>query len=139
MSYQSPSLIREKLEDYMRKMLFPALAALALAGCGTASSSLSSIPAAPVDVANKTILDEKVGIAIETAYKAFRLAVELAVDTGKLKGAKAAQVAALDSKAFAATVASQNAYKALNNESYIAAASEARAAIEQGIALMRSN
>lgn len=108
-------------------------AAFALASCQT----LPTVPTAPADVANATVLDEKAGIAVEVAYKAWRTAVELAVDGGVLKGDKAARVAEIDRRAYTATLATQAAYRAGNAAGYATAAREATDAIRLGVAVMK--
>lgn len=110
-------------------------AALALVAC--AVPPVSNLPAAPVVVANSTILDEKVGIAVETAYKAFRVALELGVDAGQIRGERATRLAAIDRRAYAATLATQAAYRSTNSTSYVAASREAIAAITLGIAVLK--
>lgn len=120
----------------MKKLILVAMASMSLASCGL-PTLITGVPPAPVAVANQTILDEKVGIAVETAYKAWRLAVELAVDTNLLKGEKAARVAEIDQKMFEATLLVQAAYKVGNANQYASAAREANDLIKQGIALMR--
>lgn len=126
----------------MRMLRIPlmALAGLSLAACAIAPpASIPAIPAAPVVVADKIILDEQIGIGVEASYKAIRLAVELAVDLGRLKGEPAAQAQALNRKAFALTQATQAAYRSANGASYRASAKEALATITALIALMRGN
>lgn len=123
----------------MKRAILVAMASLSMVACTTVPTHVVGVPTSPVVVADKTILDEKVGIAVETAYKAFRLAVELAVDSGVLKGDKAAKIAAIDNRAYAFTLATQRAYNAGNSASYISASTEALAAIKDGIAAMKGN
>ena len=120
----------------MRKY-FIGLVAFALVACSTAPPP-ASIPTNPAEIANTTILDEKAAIAIETGYKAFRTAVEIAVDSGQLKGDKAARVADINRKINAAVIRVEQAYKAANSTSYTAAVLEAKRLVEEGIAIMRS-
>ncbi len=131
----------------IKRFLFP-LVALALAACtpttiadrvvtgAAVAADVANVPP-PVTYADKTILDEKGGIAVELAYQAWRTAVEIAVDTGFLKGAKAARVAEIDRRAYAATLAVQAAYRAGNAARYTAAVTEAKAAIEAGLAVLK--
>lgn len=119
----------------MRKYLI-GFVALALCACTTAPPV--SIPTSPSQVADSTILDEKGAIAIETAYKAFRTAVEILVDSGQLKGENAAKVAVLNAKINSAVIRVEQAYRAANSTSYNAAILEAKSLIEEGIALVRS-
>ena len=133
----------------IKRLLFP-LVALALAACtpatvadrvvtgGAVAADVAGVTP-PAVYADKTILDEKAGIGVELAYKAWRTAVEIAVDTGFLKGAKAAHVAELDKRAYAATLAVQAAYRAGNADRYATAVGEAKASIEAGIAAMKGN
>lgn len=91
----------------------------------------------PSTAANATVLDEKAAIGVELAYKGARIAMETLVDAGVITGEKAAKVAALDSKAFAATQAVQAAYKAANAASYDAAVLRAHEAITGFLAALR--
>lgn len=132
----------------MKKLILITLGALALSACtalGLASTAISAGATAadvagvppPATYCDKTKLDERVGISVELAYQAFRTAVELGVDAHIVKGALAVKLAALDNTAFAATVATQNAYKTCNAASYRAAADNATAAIKQALALLK--
>lgn len=118
----------------MKKLIFVLLAPLALCSCG-AVASLAGIPPAPVAVADSTVIDEQGALAVELAYKAARLAVETGVDAGIIKGDRAAKIAELDNKAYAAVLVARRAYNAGNATSYGAALAEARAAITQMIDL----
>ena len=119
----------------MRKLFLGlAAASLALSGCGVAR--LANLPASPAAVANATVLDEQVASGVELAYKAARTLMELAVDTGRLKGARAAQVQAYNRKAYDAVKATRTAYRTGNAAGYFAAAKEARALVAQMLALI---
>lgn len=107
-------------------------AGLALAGC---NGGIASIPTAPAEVADRTILDEKALTGIELAYKASRLAVEAGVDLGVIKGATASRFAVLDSKAYDAVTLARKAYGAGNARSYEAAVTEAQSAVADLLAL----
>lgn len=127
----------------MKRQLLIAAAffALPLAACDTLSNVAAGgagLPSSPVEVCDASQLDENVGIAVETAYKAWRIALELGVDTGLVKGALAAKLAALDNTAYGLTVATQSAYKACNAAGYATAATQANAAITQAIAALRN-
>lgn len=123
----------------MRKLLLAvALAcAPALAGCST--TGLPSVPTAPAQVADRTVLDEQVGAGVELAYQAFRTALEVATDAGLIRGARATQVAALDNRAYTAVQAVRAAYRAGNANGYAAAATDARAAIAAALAAVKGN
>lgn len=112
----------------MKHVILAALA-LSLSACAT----FQHIPAAPVEVADKTTLDERGAIAAEVSYKAFRTAVEFATDAGMLTGANAARAAHFDNLAYAAVGAARAAYRAGNAESYKTAVDEALKAV--GVAL----
>lgn len=118
----------------MRKLLFAAaLLPLALAGCAT----LPSVPTSPGAVAETTVLDEQGALGVELAYKAFRTALEVAVDAGVLRGANATKAATLDNRAYAAVQAARAAYRAGNASSYTQAVSDARAAIAAALAAVK--
>ena len=118
----------------MKKFLFLALASFSLVastgGCVTGAGT-------PSVYADKTVIDEQVGVSTELAYKASRLLTETAVDAGLLKGANATKAAALDNKAFAALVAMRTAYGAGNATDYITAAAQAQNAVAQIIAVVK--
>ncbi len=118
------------------KLLIIAVA-LALSACGATSGPLANIPTAPVALADRTAADEQVAIGVEGGYKAFRLAVELGVDTGVIKGTRAALAASADQRAFAALQALRAAYKTANAADYLTAARSANSAIAQGIAVVK--
>lgn len=113
----------------MKRMILCLAAVLVLSAC--TFGSLASVPPAPSGLANRTVLDEQGALAVELAYKAARTAVELAVDTGLLKGPAAAQVADLDNRAFLAVTSARSAYAAGNAASYSAALGEAREAVRR--------
>jgi hypothetical protein len=104
--------------------------ALGLTGCAT-----TTVPVAPVEVADRVGLDEQGALSAELAYKAARTAVELGVDAGVIRGERATQIAALDRKAYSALTAVRAAYRAGNAASYSAALTEARTAITTLLAL----
>lgn len=116
----------------MRKLILAAALALSVSGCG-ASGGLN-IPAAPVEVADQTTLDERGAIAVEVAYKAFRTAAEFGTDAGMIRGETATRVARLDDLAFAAVGAARAAYRAGNSESYEEAVKTALAAVGKAMA-----
>ena len=117
----------------MRKLLLIFAAPLALTACAT----LPSVPP-PAQVANATLLDEQGALGVELAYKAFRTALEVAVDAGVLRGAAASKAADLDSRAYLATLAARGAYKAGNAANYAEAVTDARAAINAALAAIGS-
>jgi len=119
----------------MRKIFTAALAALSLTGC--ALGSLPSVPP-PAQVANATVLDEQAALGVELAYKAFRTALEVAVDAGVLRGAAASKAADLDTRAYLATLAVRGAYRAGNAANYAEAVTDARAAITAALAAIGS-
>src|SRR5687767_12047803 len=118
----------------MKRLIFAILAPLALSGCA-GLGTLAGLPSAPVEAAEGTVMDEQAALAVELAYKAARVAVETGVDAGTIRGERAAQLAEIDNKAFAAVQAARRAYRAGNATSYGAALAEARAAIADMLAL----
>lgn len=119
----------------MRKLFLAAALPLALAGCGL--STLGNVPTSPGQVADRTVLDEQGALGVELAYKAFRTALEVAVDAGLLRGERATQAAALDNRAYAAVQAARAAYRAGNAANYQRAVTEARAAIDAALAAVK--
>ena len=117
----------------MHKLL--ALAVLFfVSACGVVPP-VSSVPVAPVSVADRTILDEKTLTAVELAYRAARTLAELGVDTGRLKGASAAKAQVLNRKAYAALGVMRSAYRTGNAASWGQAYGEAQGAIAGILAL----
>lgn len=107
----------------MRKLIFAAaLAAASLAGCAT-------IPGAPADVANQTVLDERAAIGAELAYQAAGTALSIATEAGLVTGDRALVGLRAEERAFAALRAVRAAYDAGNAVAYDAALIEARAAV----------
>jgi len=117
----------------MRRMILAvALACVPLAAC----NGMATVPGSPGAVADKTVLDEKLMIGMESAYKGARSAAEVATDAGFLKGANAAKVADLDNKAYAALGTMRTAYKAANATSYVDAGTQALSAINQIVTIV---
>jgi len=110
------------------------VAALALAAC---TPTITNIPTSPAALSDRTIADEQVAIGLELGYKAFRLALELGVDAGVIKGPRATQAAAADQRAYAALLVARAAYRTGNAGDYITAAREANAAIAAGVAAVK--
>lgn len=103
-------------------------------------SSLASACAtisAPVDVAERTTLDEQAAIAVEAAYGSTRTALEIAVDAGQLTGDRAARAAELDRRAYLAVVAVRSAYNAGNANGYADALTDAHAAVVAALASIK--
>ena len=117
----------------MKRFALALAAALALSGCAGLPSF--GIPAAPAAVANQTVLDEQGVQAAELAYKAARIAVEIGVDAGLIRGANATRFAAIDNKVFAALGIARTAYRANNAVNYAVALAETRAAVFEMLAL----
>lgn len=119
----------------MKKIIVAAMMALSLQGC--ALMSALTAPPAPVEAANRTILDEQVALSIEFAYQASAQAIGVAADAGLLRGDNARKAAEIDRKAYRAVVAVRAAYDAGNATSYGAAAVNARAAIAELLSLVK--
>lgn len=111
----------------MKRLLLISALALSLTGCQALGTLMA--PPAPAAVANQTVLDEQGAIGVELAYKAARIAVEMAVDAGFLKGEAASRAAAADDAAFAAVAGVRAAYRAGNAQSYGIAMADARTAV----------
>lgn len=121
----------------IRNILLSLSVGFALASCGV-SASVPQIPAAPVELADRTAADEQIAVGAENAYKAFRMALELAVDSGVLKGEAAAKAAKADQTAYTALLVMREAYKTANREDWINAARSANIALKQALATIRS-
>lgn len=117
----------------MKRLIF--LATLALCAC--VPTLPASIPTAPIDLASRTAADEQVAVGVENGYKAFRLAIELGVDTGVIKGQRATLAASADQRAYAAILVLRAAYKTANAADFLTAARSANSAVEQAIAVAK--
>ncbi len=104
--------------------------ALTLGACAGGISPPASIPAAPIDLADKTTLDEATVIAFDQSVTVAANLAELAIRTGAVKGDAALnRVADASRRARAAVIALHAAYDAGNATSYAAAIRSAREAI----------
>jgi hypothetical protein len=116
------------------KRLLIAFAALSLTSCTAADVSHAVGIPTPVEYAARTAVDEQVGVGIENAYKGFRLALELGVDSGVITGARATAARAANNCAYRAVLVFRQAYKTANSADLLAAARSANIAIEQALA-----
>ena len=98
--------------------LIAAALLLALPACAT-------LPTAPAAVADKTVLDEKIGIAATVGYTA---ASTLGNRLSRLGVIPRAQFQALDQRGYDAVIAIRAAYLAGNATNYLAAIEQAKAA-----------
>jgi hypothetical protein len=115
------------------------LVALALAACTTPASQPPLHIPAPAEYAERDAADEQAAVAVENGYKAFRLALELGVDTGVLKGERAVKAAAADRQAYNALLIFREAYKTANAADLLTAGRSANIAIAQAIAIVKGN
>lgn len=117
----------------MKKLLLASALALApLTGCAT-------VPTGPGQVADRTILDERVAIGAELAYKAARIACEFAVDAGIIAGPRATQFRQLNTQAYNAVLAVRAAYRAGNAQDFAVAVAEAQGLTNQLLTLTGRN
>jgi hypothetical protein len=116
----------------MRYRMILIAAALLLPGCAMTAGSLAgpaldaSVPVKPVDVADKTTLDERLATGATIGYTAAsRMGTALAsaglIDKARFK--------ALDNQGYAAVLAVKAAYDAGNAGSYVAAIDRVNAAV----------
>jgi hypothetical protein len=105
----------------MRRIgLLAACLALAATAC---TPLVNAVTGGPGTVANKTVLDEQVGLTLTLAYTAASRAAGLAISTGLVKDhATIVRIGQLDSKAYAAVQAVRAAYVAANSASYLSGA-----------------
>lgn len=121
----------------MRNPLFFLVACLALTGCAPLLSMMGAGVPAPVQLADKTGVDESALRLAETAYGAERTLIATAADAGLLTGANAAKAAEFDNKAYAALGAARRAYAGLNAADFASAVSELRDAVTSVVALVK--
>lgn len=115
----------------------PIFLALALTACVPTTGTV--IIPAPIEFAGRTAADEQIAIGIEQGYKAFRMALELGVDTGVIKGDRARLAARADAQAYSGVLIAREAYLTANAEDFINAARSANSTIGQAIALVKGS
>lgn len=91
--------------------------ALTLASCGLASP-LNLLPPAPVEAADQTTLDERLGLGAETVYQAAAQAVVFKHKVAPFSEEDLKRVKQLDAQAVVALALVRQAYKAANAENY---------------------
>lgn len=146
----------------MNRLAFILAAALALAGCTPMLAAGGLLSGSPAAVADRTTLDERTGLAVETMYTATARAGALAFRTGVVQPSRDAAVQrddfcdlvaareyepsdrggavmAAECKLRAARDAVRRAYDAGNASSYAAAATEAVAIAREMLALIRGD
>lgn len=113
----------------MRKLMIAAAAPIALAGC-TGMGLPNSIPAAPVEIADQTVLDEQIGITVTLAYTASAKMAALLIRTGAIKDtATIRAIGVANERGITAVEAVRAAYDAGNADSYAALLIEANRAV----------
>lgn len=148
----------------MRSLLI-AIAALALSACAPVLSGLATMagaPSSPAAIADKTTLDEKAGIAVETMYTAVVKAGSLAFRTGIVQPSSnpavqqdnfcalvkakvfeptdtGSELAALECRLRAARDLTRDAYDAGNAATYDRAAREAVALGREMLAMLKGS
>lgn len=95
------------------KMNFIVGAAMAvlLAGCGPSGCGTIPGTGGVSAAAQATTVDEKAVISAEAAFQTTSILINVAIDSGQLKGAKAKQVGVYYDAAHKALVAARGAYK----------------------------
>lgn len=112
---------------------------LTLSSCGVVRTVESAVTGGPVTVADRTKLDEQVGISLTTAYTATSKAAGLLIETRIITDpATIKRWGELDRAAFNSVMAVRQAYLAANNASYLAAIQEANAAVKAFLAALQS-
>lgn len=106
-----------------------AAASFALCACSLSTSLAGGLPTAPAEIADATVIDEKVALSVELAYQAAATAVKFAAETGVLRGEAADKAKAIDDRAYRAVQSARAAYDAGNALSYIDAERVARSEI----------
>jgi uncharacterized protein YceK len=98
-----------------RALILVPLAALSLSGCGPMLSAMGGGVPAPATLAGHTTADEQAMKSAELIYKTWRTAAEIGVDAGVIKGERAAKVAEIDNRLYAALKSARAAYRAFNS------------------------
>lgn len=124
----------------MKRMLFAVIALLclppALAGCATIPPS---VPAAPVEVADRVTVDETTAIAVYTGVEAAAELAALAVKAGVIKGRGLDTLADLSRRGRAGITAAEKARLAVNATSWTAAVAELNGITSQLRTLAKGN
>lgn len=146
----------------MKRLIALACLSLSLSGCALLPALMGGVPTSPAAVANQTVLDEKVGIAVESMYTATARAGALAFRAGLVEPSsnpavqsddfcpkvlarlfeptdRGSSVMAVECKLRAARDATRRAYDAGNAQGYDVAAREAVALSREFLALIRGN
>lgn len=113
-------------------------AAIALMGASLVAC-VPEPPVSPGQIANKTVLDEKAGIAIETAYAAAAQAATFAMRGGFVHAEQAEKIAEIDNRAYAAVQATRAAYDAGNASSYAEASATALPLLRELVAAIKGD
>ncbi len=121
----------------MKMMILPML--LALSACGATDYVAPISAVAPAAIANHTIADELARRGAEQSYKLSRSLMEMAVDSGGLKGSAAAKAAKIDKDAYAALTAVRTAYDAFNSKDLFSAAAKVSSLVDQVQAIVKGN
>lgn len=115
-----------------------ALAVVSLTACDTVGNLTP--PPSPSSIADKTTLDEKVAITVETGATAAAELATLAVKAGVIKGTtNLERLRSANAELRRAVAATRAAYNAGNATSYTDAANQATAAIAAITALAKGN
>lgn len=122
-------------------VLAAALALTGLTGCTRAQmadvASAANVIPAPVEVANRTKLDEQAGITVTLAYVALNKAAGLLIETGLITDqATIHAIGAADAEAIEAVRGVREAYLAANAEGYTEAITKANGALKRLSALL---
>ena len=119
------------------RMLFLAACAsvsiLGLSACVTPSIDYPGLPNA-----SETILDEKALFVAEAAYAGLATIALEAVQTGTLKGERAAQLQVLNRQAYEAILLARQAQTTANSRTYVEQTTRALSLIAQAQALIRN-
>jgi hypothetical protein len=103
-----------------RLLLGLCLLALPLGACTTTTP----VSLQPATYTNQIVEDEQLATTAELAYKSWRLAATVAVESGLIKGPTAVRVAGIDNRLYAALTMVEHAYAAGNATSIKTALAE---------------
>lgn len=117
-------------------VLIAACLSFTLGGCASVLAPVSS----PSAVADRTVIDEQVGLAVTLAYTAAARSAALAIRVGAVKDAAAIKrIGALDSRAFLAVQGVRSAYLSGNSSNYADALGSANVAVGQLLDAAKGN
>lgn len=112
------------------RLLFKSLALAAVMAASACTPAIMDT-GAPVEIADKTKLDEQGMLSAESLYTAANNLAGLALDVGALNADQRARLKIADNRAYGALLTLRSAYRAGNSSGYFRAVGELTDAVNQ--------